>query len=381
MTMFAKSGKSAAANTRLAMLNVRRELSTRVEFAAEINRLVGQGLETMVEAGRRLTEAKAALPHGEFEAMLREDLDLDPSAAYRLRFVAEFVESGAVPKEDLPGHYSKIFILATLTPEQLGAARSRDLVSPKAAKRQLEAFKSGCEGKGVPAIEDAGIGLLIAAPSAEAAPAAPDARAPDPEEPLPPIMVAESIPLAPADSASLFAKLDEQKDRLTDASAMSPSYGVLALMDVPDLLLIRLDGMLLTRGLACPNTITLRLPDSEDHLTLHRRDGAYEISAHFPNPCTNVGSTMSKTKVADFPRAWFRADIEAEPVTARETVGEPPAGHGGPPPADDRRRGRCRPRRRGHSGKGRRSHRARSYAGHRRAAPPCRAGARRDPGL
>ncbi|AWJ88281.1 DUF3102 domain-containing protein [Azospirillum baldaniorum] len=221
MTMFAKSGKSAAANTRLAMLNVRRELSTRVEFAAEINRLVGQGLETMVEAGRRLTEAKAALPHGEFEAMLREDLDLDPSAAYRLRFVAEFVESGAVPKEDLPGHYSKIFILATLTPEQLGAARSRDLVSPKAAKRQLEAFKSGCEGKGVPAIEDAGIGLLIAAPSAEAAPAAPDARAPDPEEPLPPIMVAESIPLAPADSASLFAKLDEQKDRLTDASQPS----------------------------------------------------------------------------------------------------------------------------------------------------------------
>ncbi|WP_129557174.1 hypothetical protein [Azospirillum baldaniorum] len=34
-------------------------------------------------------------------------------------------------------------------------------------------------------------------------------------------MVAESIPLAPADSASLFAKLDEQKDRLTDASQPS----------------------------------------------------------------------------------------------------------------------------------------------------------------
>ncbi len=134
MTMFAKSGKPAAANTRLAMLNVRRELATRVEFAAEINRLVDQGLETMVEAGRRLAEAKAALPHGEFEAMLREDLDLDPSAAYRLRVVAEFVDSGAVAKEDLPGHYSKIFILATLTPEQMEAARSRGLGQPAGHK-------------------------------------------------------------------------------------------------------------------------------------------------------------------------------------------------------------------------------------------------------
>ncbi|MGY0835232.1 hypothetical protein [Azospirillum argentinense] len=200
----------------------------------------------------------------------------------------------------------------------------------------MEAFKRECEGKGAPAIEDAGIGLLIAAPSSDTAPAAPIARAPDPDEPPLPFTVAEPpVPPAPADPVSLLAGPDGQKDRPTDAPAMPPICSVFAPVDVPDLLLIRLDGMLATRGLAGPNTVTLRLPDSDDHLTLHRRGDAYEISSHFAGRCSYVGSTMSKTKVADFLRAWLRSgpaalapptaiDVEAVPGPAPEVEDELP---------------------------------------------------------
>ncbi len=219
------------------------------------------------------------------------------------------------------------------------------MVSPRVTKRQLEAFKREWEGKG-PAIEEAGIGLLIAAPSSGAAPAAPVAGAPDSEEPPLPFMVAPPVSaLAAADPVSrqdqlqaglqaLFVGSEGQTGQAMAAPAMSPSCGVIGPAGLPDLLLIRVDGMLHARGLAGPNTITLRLPDSEDHLTLHRRGDAYEISSHFTRHCSYVGSTMTQTKVADFLRAWLRSDmaapaprtaidVEVVPVPAPEVEDEP----------------------------------------------------------
>ena len=84
-------------DARLSMLATPRPLTTRAEFAADIRREWSNALEATIAVGRRLNEAKAALPHGEYEAMVATDLPFSTSTARKLREIAAFVDEGQVP--------------------------------------------------------------------------------------------------------------------------------------------------------------------------------------------------------------------------------------------------------------------------------------------
>ncbi|WP_081863148.1 DUF3102 domain-containing protein [Azospirillum argentinense] len=111
-------------NTRLAMLNKPRELATRAEFAEDIRRNWMNALEATVQVGRRLNEAKEKLPHGEYEAMVEQDLPFKPATARKLREVATFVDSGKVPLEQLPEAYSTVYAIATMPEERTPPPRA-----------------------------------------------------------------------------------------------------------------------------------------------------------------------------------------------------------------------------------------------------------------
>ncbi len=101
-------------DARLSMLATPRQLTTRAEFAADIRREWSNALEATIAVGRRLNEAKAALPHGEYEAMVATDLPFSTSTARKLREIAAFVDEGQVPLDRLPEAMSPLNAIATL---------------------------------------------------------------------------------------------------------------------------------------------------------------------------------------------------------------------------------------------------------------------------
>ncbi|GAA4255893.1 hypothetical protein GCM10022293_44410 [Azospirillum formosense] len=129
-------------NTRLAMLNNPRELATRAEFAEDIRRNWLNALEATVQVGRRLNEAKEKLPHGEYEAMVEQDLPFKPATARKLREVAAFVDSGKVPLEQLPEAYSTVYAIATMPEERRHEALKQGVIRPDLTRRELEQFKT-----------------------------------------------------------------------------------------------------------------------------------------------------------------------------------------------------------------------------------------------
>ena len=52
-------------------------------YARRIRERLVQSVEAVLDVGRMVLEAKAELPHGEFEAMVRDDLGWSPQTARR----------------------------------------------------------------------------------------------------------------------------------------------------------------------------------------------------------------------------------------------------------------------------------------------------------
>lgn len=129
-------------NTRLSMLAAPRALSSRAEFVADIRREWTNALEATVQVGRRLNEAKAALPHGEYEAMIESELPFSPATARKLREVAAFVDSGKVPLDQLPEAYSTLYAIATLPDEARRRAVDQGVIRPDVTRAEVEAFKA-----------------------------------------------------------------------------------------------------------------------------------------------------------------------------------------------------------------------------------------------
>lgn len=132
----------ALGNARLSMLAKPRTLSTRQEFVADIQRQWSNALEATVAIGRRLNEAKAALPHGEYEAMVASDLPFSSATARKLRECADLVDSGKVPLDRLPEAYSTIYAIATMPDEVRQEALDTGVIRPEMKRAELEAFKA-----------------------------------------------------------------------------------------------------------------------------------------------------------------------------------------------------------------------------------------------
>lgn len=173
---------------RLSLLNKPRELTTREEFAADIRREWTNALEATVAVGRRLIEAKAKLPHGEYQAMVERDLPFTAATARKLREVAEFVDAGKVPIEKLPEAYSTLYTIATLPEETRQQALEQGVIRPDMKRSDLEEFKRlAAAPAALPSPDEPGLfDSLAKEAEPAAAPAGPVQGAPVPVPPAPP---------------------------------------------------------------------------------------------------------------------------------------------------------------------------------------------------
>lgn len=110
-------------------------------YVTEIGKLWSEAQEKFVVIGRYLNQAKATLPHGEFEHMIATQLPFGRHVAFQLRSVAAAVDSGRLLEDELPHSYATAYKLAILEDRHLGVARERGLVRPAVTRREIEAFR------------------------------------------------------------------------------------------------------------------------------------------------------------------------------------------------------------------------------------------------
>lgn len=117
------------------------DLDTREEFAREISGHWSQAQQKFVMIGRYLNRAKECLPHGEFDAMISSDLPFSRQIAYQLRVVAQAIDAGRLPVNNLPPSYSTIYQVAKLSDTELEEARDSGLIRPDVTRREVLAFQ------------------------------------------------------------------------------------------------------------------------------------------------------------------------------------------------------------------------------------------------
>jgi hypothetical protein len=119
---------------------------TRQDYVREIDGLWADARQRFLEIGRRLVEARSSLPHGEYIAMIEQDLPFSRSVAFQLRAVAEAVSGGILLPNEVPGSYSTAFQLVSLKPEEIQVARQEKLVRADVRREDIIAFKKRLRG-------------------------------------------------------------------------------------------------------------------------------------------------------------------------------------------------------------------------------------------
>jgi hypothetical protein len=133
------------------------ELDSREAFAQEIRGLWEDARKRFLDIGKYLIQAKKKLAHGEYMAMIHDDLPFNVSIAFQLRAVAEAVEDKRMTVEELPLTYSAAYHLATLNDDELTEARQRNLVRPNVRRSDVVDFKKALRDGGRATNEAAGL--------------------------------------------------------------------------------------------------------------------------------------------------------------------------------------------------------------------------------
>jgi hypothetical protein len=125
-----------------ALETVERTLASRTEFTSAIEQAWAGATRRYILIGRYLIQAKVALPHGEYEAMLESDLPFNRSTAFKLRKVTEALDAGGIADKELPPNYTLLYEVSTLTKRELAEARARKLIRQDVTRREISEFKA-----------------------------------------------------------------------------------------------------------------------------------------------------------------------------------------------------------------------------------------------
>jgi hypothetical protein len=107
-------------------------------WAAAINASWQKGVESVVETGRLLIEAKECIDHGEFAAMVQLRLSFNPSTAQRLMRIAEHpILSNAAHGPHLPPSWRTLYELAKVPDPILQTAIADGTVNPKMERKDV----------------------------------------------------------------------------------------------------------------------------------------------------------------------------------------------------------------------------------------------------
>jgi hypothetical protein len=135
-----------------ALQTVTSQPKTPDEYVEEISRLWRSAQSAFLDIGQLLIRAKDALPHGEYMAAVEERLPFAARTAYQLREAArwalEMDRRQTIPLHRLPGSYSTIYLLSTLDPQTLEAAKVDGIVRPELRRAELIAWRKDQSGQG-----------------------------------------------------------------------------------------------------------------------------------------------------------------------------------------------------------------------------------------
>ena len=104
----------------------------------------GKTRDAFLAIGRALNEVDQALTKAERDRLRAGFSRLFPfsdTVAAQFRVIARAVDSGAIPKDSLPGSYSTAYQMALLTPEQRAVAGQRGLLRPDVGRYVLIEFR------------------------------------------------------------------------------------------------------------------------------------------------------------------------------------------------------------------------------------------------
>jgi hypothetical protein len=111
---------------------------TRQEHAKLVGGCLQKGAEGFIEAGEALRRAKHELPHGEYEAMVRDDLRMDPSTARRLTAIASNpVLSDRAHGHALPPSWRTLYELTKLPQTLLLTKIEEGAIYPAMERKQV----------------------------------------------------------------------------------------------------------------------------------------------------------------------------------------------------------------------------------------------------
>ncbi len=118
-------------------------LQARADYVQEISRLWKDAQNSFLTIGRYLVQAAERLEHGEYQAMVDNELPFGYQVSYQLRKVAEAIDGKRLVIDELPSSYATIYQLTTLSDEQLEEARRQQppLIRPSVKRQEIVAFK------------------------------------------------------------------------------------------------------------------------------------------------------------------------------------------------------------------------------------------------
>lgn len=127
----------------------------------------GKQVESIIETGQMLAEAKEELPHGSYEAMVQSKLPFSPNTARRLKIIAGH---SLISKREhvhvLPPSWGALYELTKL-PNEILAAKLRDgSIHPKLERKDARALRPDFKDKTKPASREELIAAIQKDPNA-----------------------------------------------------------------------------------------------------------------------------------------------------------------------------------------------------------------------
>ena len=115
----------------------------------------GKQVESIIETGQHLIQAKEELNHGAFEAMVQSKLPFAPRTAQRLMNIAAHpVISNATHASLLPASWMTLYELARLPNEILMAKFKDGSIHPKLERKDVRAMRPDAKTKRKTATRD-----------------------------------------------------------------------------------------------------------------------------------------------------------------------------------------------------------------------------------
>ena len=113
------------------------------DYASDIASTWGKALICVMETGRLLVQAKANLPHGDYQAMIERELPFSPSTARKLVAVAEHPKlADRSIWNDLPSAWTVLYSLSNLQPETIDKGLFQGLIKPDMTPGDIAELKA-----------------------------------------------------------------------------------------------------------------------------------------------------------------------------------------------------------------------------------------------